>query len=177
MNREFEFKEDIYTFEEIFNCHKGGKNLYKTGDVTDTETGDCFDISKVYAVKSKYYEILNNVKEVLRDTKSSREIWALNESEKEKRIKELNSKYSKNIITLEEIELLLRLEKGVKPEHNYYVTLGDLGTFYKKHHKFKYPESLSKANIANLTLLLDFMTYDNEIKRTPHNSVSRIEKA
>jgi hypothetical protein len=169
MSKIFEFKDDLYSFEEIFDYHKGGKNLYKVGVVTNVETGDDFDISDVYKVKSKYYEVLNDVKEILKDNKSRREIWALNETERDKRIKELNSKYSKGTINLEDIELLLRLEKGVKPEHNYYVTLENQGTFYKKNHRFKYPEGLSKTNIGNLHLLLDFMTYDNEIKRTPHN--------
>ncbi len=162
----FEFKGDRYTLLELFNLHKMGKNLYKEGSVVDLVTGESFEIENIYNQKQKYYQEFQDLTDKLNEKSTTRIKWAVTQNEIDIETKELNNKYEKNTITLEEMELLLKLEKGIKLYQNYYVTFPNNGTFYKKYHGFKYPEELSTLNIGRLHLLLDFMTYNNEIKRT-----------
>ena len=168
----FIFKDDVYTLKELIIFNNSQKNLFQDGIVVNSETGEEFEISEIHSVREKYFEHLSEIKDIIEDNNTSRTIWALTQDEIDRKIKELNVKFSKNKITLDELEILLKLEKGVKFnkfDNNFYVILQEQGTFYKKFHKFKYPISLSKSNIGSLHLLLDFMTYRNEIKRTQND--------
>lgn len=164
----FIFKDDKYTFSELFNFHKSNKNLFKNGEVINTNTGETFDISEIYDVKDKYYDELNNIKNTLEDKNSYAIVWALTQNEKNRKLDELNYKFENNNISFDEMELLMKLENNVSYEERFYIVLNKrLGTFYKKYHTFSYPKKLTHADIGKLSLLLDFMTYDNEIRRTP----------
>lgn len=167
MVKKFIFKDDEYTFSELFNFHRSNKNLFKSGEVINTTTGEMFDISEIYDIKNKYYDELNNIKDTLEDRNSSTLVWALTQNEKNRKLSELNHKFENGNISFDEMELLMKLENNVSYEERFYVVLNKrLGTFYKKYHTFSYPKELTHADIGKLSLLLDFMTYDNEIRRT-----------
>jgi hypothetical protein len=163
----FIFKDDVYTFKELFQFHTSKKNLYQEGEVVNSETGEVFDISEVYDVREKYYGDLVDIKNTLEEQASSRVVWALTQNQKDRKIKELNAKFKDNSITFDEMDWLLKLENNVRYDERFYIIINKrLGTFYKKYHSFSYPEDMSHADIGKLHLLLDFMTYKNEIRRT-----------
>jgi len=167
----FKFKDDEYTFKELFSFHKSKKNLYKKGEVEDLSTGELFDISEVYDLKKKYYKELNDLKDTLEEQGTTRLVWALTQNEKDRRVRELNIKFKNNSIDFNEMELLMKLENDVKYDERFYVIMNKrLGTFYKKYHSFSYPNEMTHADIGKLHLLLDFMTYDNEVRRTPRGN-------
>ena len=168
----FIFKDEEYTINELFKLNKEKRKYYMEGNVMDNIDGCIFDISEILTMKEKYYGELNDLVLKLQDGNSSSLVWALKKKEKKKEIDRLNLKYNNNTIKLEELEWLLKLEKGIDLKKNYYVVFPSNGTFYKKNNSFKYPKSLSGLDIGRLTLLLDFMTYKNEIKRTPRENAS-----
>lgn len=162
----FTFKEEEYTLKQLLDLHKMGKRFYSSGEIIDITTGHTFDISEIYNKKSEYYQEFNIIKDKLQDKSTSRVAWAMNQDQIDKEKKRLNKKFNNKNISLSEMELLLKLEKNMDITKNLYITLKDSGTFYKKYHNYKYPEDLSVLYIGRLHLLLDFMTYKNEIKRT-----------
>jgi len=167
----FTFKEDTYTFSELLKAHLTDKNLYKDGTVVNCETGEEFEIDKIEEVREKYYEYLDYIKNTLSEERTSLDVWTINQNRKNKRIKELNSKYDKYTISVDELNELIKLEGDIKIEGDVQIKLNRDGEiFYKKYQSYIYPCSLSHADIGKFHLLLDFMTYKSEIKRTPRDN-------
>lgn len=162
----FNFNGEMFNLLDLFHYHISGLNYFKEGDVVDTIDGNCFDISDIFNQKQKYHEEFINTVDKLGDLSSRNIANAMYKDEKEVLKKRLNKRYDKRDISLEELELLLKLESDTPISKNYYVGMKDSGTYYRKYHKFKYPETLSITTIGRFTLLLDFMTYSNTIKRT-----------
>ena len=165
------FKDDTYSFKELLQFYNSKKNLYQKGEVLDLETGEIWDISEINNLREKYYNTLKDISKNLQETSTGRVVWALTENEKDRKIAELNLKFKNNTITFDEMEWLLKLENNVSFDERFYVVIDKrMGTFYKKYHNYNYPEEMSHADIGKLHLLMDFMTYDNDIRRTPRGN-------
>lgn len=79
----FKFKDDEYTFKELFSMALTKKNIYQQGEVVNLHTGEVFDISEIYQVKTKYYELLNDITNTIGNIHDNRIRWAVEQENKE----------------------------------------------------------------------------------------------
>ena len=169
-NKHFKFKEDFYTMRELLILNRQGKNLYISGKVKDMSDDFEFDIVDIKEYKTLYHEELHRLATSL-ESEESKIIKVDTEAIKRRRdVELLNVKYEEGTINLEDLELLLKYESNIQPYHNYYVTISNKGGYYKKYHSYEYPKELTHSQAGKLLFLLDFMTYKNEIKKTPRDN-------
>ena len=59
------FKEDEYTFGELWKAYCTNKSVYKSGEVVDLSDGEVLDISELLKFKSKYLdETMNDLRDL-----------------------------------------------------------------------------------------------------------------
>ncbi len=169
--RIFIFKDEEYTFNELFAEYRKKRNHYKLGDVVDSKTGDSFDISEINSVKAKYNDALGDLKDILKsDIQTRRDIWALEQNMRDKELKRLNGLYSKDTINLTDMENLLRLEWNIKDKAPLQIKIPNRGSFYMTYQYVKMPESITDKIYGRYHYLLNYMTYKSIIKIKPHDN-------
>lgn len=143
------FKEDEYTFGELWRAYCTKKSVYKSGEVVDLSDGEIIDISDLPKFKSKFLdETMNDLRDLgIAEWSISRKL----KSEKDKiRLSELELLYSENRINTEELRQLIELKydkEKLKESYSFssYVFMNtevplpdlsndDLGKFYKLCH-------------------------------------------
>ena len=143
------FKEDEYSYRELWKLYVSGKTLFSNGEIEDINTGECFDISNFEIHKSKYIdEILNDMKDLEDDTST---ISKKRRFEKNKlRLNELERLYNTEAITTNELRELVNLKYSSKELRDSYsfssysfinnsielpnLSYDELGKFYKLCH-------------------------------------------
>jgi len=139
------FKEDEYTFSELWKLYNSKKTLFSEGEVEDLNTGECFDISKFEEYKLNYTsEIYEDLKDI--DEGSSLKRRLKFEADK-KRLKELEESFELGLISPKELTQLIKLKYNSNElkqcmSYDHYVFLnlnteipdltdGELGKFHK----------------------------------------------
>lgn len=174
----FKFKDDNYTFKELFSMALTKKNIYKQGEVVNLQTGEIFDISEIYHVKTKYYELLNDITNTVGDIHDNKIRWAIEQESKENTYKILKEKYDKKSITLDEMFDYLKLKKELDSNflknrsmfsisYDSYITL-NIGE--------KLPKDLKMADKGRFYEMLYFLSYDNKLKKTPRKNGRAVKK-
>lgn len=143
------FKDDEYSFGELWRAYCTKKSVYKTGEVIDMSDGESIDISELPKFKAKYLdETMNDLRDLgVSDWSISRKL----KSEKDKlRLAELELLYSEGRITVPELKQMIELKydkeklKGAYCFSSYmFINTGmpvpdlsndDLGKFYRLCH-------------------------------------------
>lgn len=174
----FKFKDDEYTFKELFSMALTKKNIYQQGEVVNLQTGEIFDISEIYQVKTKYYELLNDITNTVGNIHDNRIRWAIEQESKENTYNILKEKYDKKSITLDEMFDYLKLKKELDSNflknrsmfsisYDSYITL-NIGE--------RLPKDLKMVDKGRFYEMLYFLSYDNKLKKTPRKNGRAVKK-
>jgi len=173
----FLFKEDLYTFKELFNFSLTGKNLFKSGEVINSETEEVFDIKDIKTVKNKYYDILNEMVSTIGNNNDKRIKWALVQEEKERRYYILHDKYSINEISVDDMAEYLKLKTEL--DKNFLNKRKMLSISYDKfiivNIGEELPDSLTLVNVGRFYKMLFFLSYTNKLTKQRKQVVKKEE--
>lgn len=145
MKKRLLFKEDEYTFKELWHHFISMKKIYSEGEVLDLDTGETFDISEFYKYKSNFSEeVYEGLKELSDSTTLKRKLKADRDKNK---LRELEDAFETGIISPDELRQLIKLKYNSKDiilamnyEHFIFLNIsteipnltdGELGKFYK----------------------------------------------
>lgn len=192
--KQLEFKNDVYNFNELWRFKNSNKNLFQSGDVIDLETGEIFDISKLYEYRSRYMEdILEELKDIDDKTLSIKQ--KLTRQIKLDKIKRLELLFENNTISYEQLKHLIKLKYNSRDlslamRYNRFAYLnldnsnnnlsdGDIGKLYKivKNMSHKANTLLKTENIQSNPLNVDDLSkIFNTTNSNTYKFLKRIKK-
>jgi len=172
------FKDDEYTFKELFSFYLTKKKHFQYGEVINTSTGEMFDISEIKDVKSQYYELLKEVTNTIGNDNDRRIKWAIEHEYKENRYKELKEKFEKDITNLEEMQEYIKLKKEfdsdfLKGRCEFSISYD---SFIILNINEKIPKTVKYIDKGRFLDMLHFLSYDNIMKHNPRKNGRAIKK-
>ena len=174
----FSFKDDEYTFKELFNMYLTKKKIYQSGEVINNSTGEVFDISTILNVKTQYHHLLNEITDTIGNEHDRRIKWAIEQEELNNRFKSLEKKYMDKDIKVEEMFEYLTSKKKFNNEF-----IKDRQMFSVKYDSFitlnigeKLPNDLSFLDKGRFYEMLYYLAYSNSLQHTPRKNGRIIKK-
>lgn len=173
----FEFKGNKYDLFELVRYNVDYRALdYQSGEVTNTSTGECFDITEIRKNTKELNQMLMDNSEHL-SYYERRKLRLMLSGEENAKIKvELEAKLDADTITLDELLVLMDIEGD---DYGYGCVKISLFNkdFIKLNQKSLFPEELKDATLGKYLRLLMLTTYDNTLQNTNRANSKEVSKA
>ena len=161
-NSKLLFKDDEYTFGELWKAFCTNKSVYKSGEVVDLIDGEVIDISELTKYRAKYLdESINDLRDLgMKEWSLARKL----KSEKDKiRLQELEVLYVNGTINSKELKQLIELKYDKNSLRQSY----SFSSYMFVNTEIKLPE-LSNDDLGKFYKLCHFhLTHDsNKLKKT-----------
>lgn len=166
------FKGDEYTLCELIEFRSKNKNIFKSGDVVDTNSGEVVDIQDLEKLRDRYMdEIMHNIY-VITDNKNNKLKWAIDKNVRDLRLSKLELKFKNKNINLDELQELIKLKKQPKRESfsiNY-------NNFISLNVDKRLPDIIDRIDRSRFYDMIYYLSYDNILKKTPRKNGKIIKK-